>query len=320
MADADNNKPQSPPVDETNSPKHEAADKQASADLPGSQGKLFVGQVPAVCTEDMLRPVFQPYGEIIEIKIMRDAPGGRSKGCAWVKYATREQAQAAIEALHEQHTIPPQTNTLQVRFADDKARTSGSTTAFVGNLPTNTTPEQLKDYIATILPAGVQVKDVNVPAGKLFGFVTFETAQDCSTAVAHIQGANPTLNGNPLRVQAARPRSATTNVHSQQAAQVAAMYGFGRGGGGFPMMDPFFFARGGFGGYNPYAGYPPMGYSPAAYGGGNAYGGGGMQAPQGGNGGGRGRGRGGNSNYGGGAYNASQGGASWNQGGARPPQ
>ena len=40
-----------------------------------AQGKLFVGQVPAVCTEDMLRPVFQPYGDIVEIKIMRDSPG-----------------------------------------------------------------------------------------------------------------------------------------------------------------------------------------------------------------------------------------------------
>jgi heterogeneous nuclear ribonucleoprotein A2/B1 len=292
----------------------------ASNDVPGAAGKLFVGQVPAVCTEDMLRPVFQPYGEIVEIKIMRDAPGGRSKGCAWVKYGTREQAQAAIDALHEQHTIPPQTNTLQVRFADDKTRTSGSTTAFVGNLPTNTAAETLRDYIQSILPTGVSIKDVNVPAGKLFGFVTFESAQDCSTAVAHIQGANPTLNGNSLRVQAARPRTATSNVHSQSAQQAAAaMYGGaggfggggqqnGRGGAGgppnFPVMDPsFFFGGGGRGGapfpnYNPYAPYPPYAYGMPFAGPLGHQGGGG--------GGGRGRGRGGNgggnNNYGGGSY------------------
>lgn len=79
-------------------------------------GKLFVGQVPAVCTEEMLAPLFQPYGNLLEIKVMRDS-AGRSKGCAWVRYETQQMAQQAIDALHEKHTIPPQTNTLQVRYA-----------------------------------------------------------------------------------------------------------------------------------------------------------------------------------------------------------
>ena len=79
-------------------------------------GKLFVGQVPAVCTENMLLPLFAPYGNILEIAIIRDN-AGRSKSCAWVRYETQEMAQRAIDALHEKHTIPPQTNALQVRFA-----------------------------------------------------------------------------------------------------------------------------------------------------------------------------------------------------------
>lgn len=81
-----------------------------------NSGKLFVGQVPAVCTEQLLLPLFQPYGTILEIKIMRDQQG-RSKGCAWVRYETQSMAQQAIDALHEKHTIPPQTNALRVQFA-----------------------------------------------------------------------------------------------------------------------------------------------------------------------------------------------------------
>jgi hypothetical protein len=293
-----------------------------SANATAAAGKLFVGQVPAVCTEDMLRPVFMPYGDIIEIKIMRDAPGGRSKGCAWVKYATREEAQAAIDALHEKHTIPPQTNTLQVRFADDKARTSGSTTAFVGNLPANTNADELRDFIATHAPANVQIKDVNVPPNKLFGFITFDTAADCSAAVAELQSTNPIFNGNALRVQSARPRSATSNVHSQQA-QMAAMYGFSRGGfPGMMPMDPSFFYRGGFG-FPPYGamgGYPGAaygGYPSAPAGGGAPYGGGGGGGGGGGRGRGRGGGGGGNNMYGGGGGGGGfpSVGQSWNQGG-----
>ncbi|KEG07005.1 RNA-binding protein [Trypanosoma grayi] len=78
--------------------------------------KLFVGQVPAMTTEEQLRPVFEPYGELLEVKIMRD-PSGRSKGSAWVRYETNEMAMNAINALHEKHTVPPQTNPLRVQFA-----------------------------------------------------------------------------------------------------------------------------------------------------------------------------------------------------------
>eukprot|EP00672_Neobodo_designis_P013770 CAMPEP_0174854818 /NCGR_PEP_ID=MMETSP1114-20130205/31966_1 /TAXON_ID=312471 /ORGANISM="Neobodo designis, Strain CCAP 1951/1" /LENGTH=336 /DNA_ID=CAMNT_0016089529 /DNA_START=344 /DNA_END=1354 /DNA_ORIENTATION=- len=290
----------------------------------GSLGKLFVGQVPAVCTEDMLRPVFQPYGDIIEIKIMRDAPGGRSKGCAWVKYATREQGQAAIDALHEQHTIPPQTNTLQVRFADDKARTGGSTTAFVGNLPSNTTPEELREFITTVLPPGTHLKDVNVPAGKLFGFLSFESAQDCSSAVAHIQGQAPVYQGNALRIQAARPRQAP-GANNMAAAMAAYYASFSRGGGPMGMMDPttaFYFnmARGGMGG-GMGGGYPPNPYAGGGGGGKNAPAYPGAAPPYPGHGGGgRGRGRGGyRPPYTGPGQQQQQQyqGGSWNQGGGR---
>ena len=312
------------------------------AQTTSSLGKLFVGQVPAVCTEDMLRPVFQPYGEIVEIKIMRDAPGGRSKGCAWVKYATREQAQSAIEALHEQHTIPPQTNTLQVRFADDKARTGGSATAFVGNLPSNTSPEDLRAFIDANLPDGLKLKEVNVPAGKLFGFLTFETPQDCSSAVAHVQGKAPVLNGNALRIQSARPR-ASPGANNMAAAMAAYYASFARGGGpGMPMMDPsaaFFMSRGGGGGYGgggyggPQGGAPPNPYAAAAaaatasVGNGGGYGSA-PPYPGHGGGGGRGRGRGGHRNQHQHHQHHQQyntaGGESWNrQGGpsqGQPPQ
>ncbi|KAG5508020.1 hypothetical protein GH5_07073 [Leishmania sp. Ghana 2012 LV757] len=78
--------------------------------------KLFVGQVPAVCTEEQLRPLFAQFGTLLEIKIMRE-PNGRSKGSAWVRYESEESAQRAITALNEKHVVPPQTNPLRVQFA-----------------------------------------------------------------------------------------------------------------------------------------------------------------------------------------------------------
>ncbi|CAD2222270.1 RNA recognition motif. (a.k.a. RRM, RBD, or RNP domain), putative [Angomonas deanei] len=82
--------------------------------------KLFVGQVPGVCTEAQLIPIFEPYGELLEVRIMRERDTHRSKGSAWVRYHTREAATAAIQALHEKYVIPPQTNPIRVQFALEK--------------------------------------------------------------------------------------------------------------------------------------------------------------------------------------------------------
>ncbi|TPP53273.1 RNA recognition motif family protein [Leishmania donovani] len=87
-----------------------------SANASAAAIKLFVGQVPAVCTEDQLRPLFAQFGTLLEIKIMRE-PNGRSKGSAWVRYELEESAQRAITALNEKHVVPPQTNPLRVQFA-----------------------------------------------------------------------------------------------------------------------------------------------------------------------------------------------------------
>lgn len=80
--------------------------------------KLFVGQVPSAADEHQLKTLFDAFGYPLEIFIMRDRASGRHKGCAFVTYGSRDEADAAIRALNGQHTIPPQTNALQVRYAD----------------------------------------------------------------------------------------------------------------------------------------------------------------------------------------------------------
>ncbi|CAD2222271.1 RNA recognition motif. (a.k.a. RRM, RBD, or RNP domain), putative [Angomonas deanei] len=93
-----------------------------SGGFPEEGVKLFVGQVPGVCTEAQLIPIFEPYGELLEVRIMRERDTHRSKGSAWVRYHTREAATAAIQALHEKYVIPPQTNPIRVQFALEKQK------------------------------------------------------------------------------------------------------------------------------------------------------------------------------------------------------
>eukprot|EP00455_Lapot_gusevi_P055721 TRINITY_DN90_c0_g1_i5.p1 TRINITY_DN90_c0_g1~~TRINITY_DN90_c0_g1_i5.p1 ORF type:complete len:293 (-),score=90.76 TRINITY_DN90_c0_g1_i5:277-1155(-) len=70
---------------------------------PGAQHMgicLFVYHVPASCTEDQLYALFSAYGQVLNVKIMRDIQTGASKSYAFVNMATQEQAQMAINALN----------------------------------------------------------------------------------------------------------------------------------------------------------------------------------------------------------------------------
>ncbi|XP_078103514.1 CUGBP Elav-like family member 4 isoform X8 [Sander vitreus] len=85
--------------------------------------KLFVGMLNKQQSEDDVRRLFESFGSIEECTILR-GPDGNSKGCAFVKYSSHAEAQAAISALHGSQTMPGASSSLVVKFADtDKERT-----------------------------------------------------------------------------------------------------------------------------------------------------------------------------------------------------
>lgn len=87
------------------------------ADPAAYAHKLFIGQVPYEATEQDLWVLFSPLGDILELAILRSQ--GRSKGCAFLTYATQEQAGAAVAAFAGR----PIGNgkKLVVKFADQRA-------------------------------------------------------------------------------------------------------------------------------------------------------------------------------------------------------
>ncbi|NXG93773.1 CELF3 protein, partial [Stercorarius parasiticus] len=97
--------------------------KPADSEGRGEDRKLFVGMLGKQQSEDDVRRLFEPFGQIEECTILR-GPDGASKGCAFVKYGNHAEAQAAINSLHGSQTMPGASSSLVVKFADtDKERT-----------------------------------------------------------------------------------------------------------------------------------------------------------------------------------------------------
>ncbi|XP_032088869.1 CUGBP Elav-like family member 4 isoform X2 [Thamnophis elegans] len=97
--------------------------KPADSEGRGEDRKLFVGMLGKQQSEDDVRRLFEPFGQIEECTILR-GPDGASKGCAFVKYGCHAEAQAAISTLHGSQTMPGASSSLVVKFADtDKERT-----------------------------------------------------------------------------------------------------------------------------------------------------------------------------------------------------
>jgi CUG-BP- and ETR3-like factor len=61
--------------------------------------KLFVGHLPQQFDEVQTEQLFRAFGDVLEVHVMRDARGV-TKGSAFVKFSQRNQAEAAIQALH----------------------------------------------------------------------------------------------------------------------------------------------------------------------------------------------------------------------------
>ncbi|MDQ8039399.1 MAG: RNA-binding protein [Rickettsiella sp.] len=62
--------------------------------------RLYVGGLSYSVDDDGLRALFEPFGEVKFVKVIRDFHSGRSKGFGFVEMSAPEEAKEAIERLH----------------------------------------------------------------------------------------------------------------------------------------------------------------------------------------------------------------------------
>lgn len=62
---------------------------------------LFVGNLAFETTESELKEVFQPFGQVVSINIIKDKFSGESRGFGFVEMSSKTEAQSAITGLND---------------------------------------------------------------------------------------------------------------------------------------------------------------------------------------------------------------------------
>ena len=70
-------------------------------EIIGAEMNIYVGNLSYDVTEDEIRDIFSPHGEISSLSIIKDKYSGQSKGFGFVEMPNQAEAEEAIKALNE---------------------------------------------------------------------------------------------------------------------------------------------------------------------------------------------------------------------------
>nr|XP_033337011.1 CUGBP Elav-like family member 2 isoform X4 [Megalopta genalis] len=178
--------------------------------------KMFVGQVPHDMDEDDLRTLFEEFGRVHQINILRDKITGSHRGCCFVTFYTRKAALDAQNALHNVKTFSGMRHPIQMKPADSENRSERK--LFVGMLSKKFTENDVRNMFSvygTIEECSV-LRD-STGKSKACAFVTFASKQYAINAIKALHHSQ-TMEGcsSPLVVKFADTQKEKDQKRMQQ--------------------------------------------------------------------------------------------------------
>ncbi|EFX71524.1 hypothetical protein DAPPUDRAFT_227924 [Daphnia pulex] len=153
------------------------------ADQPDPDAiKMFVGQIPRSMDENDLRKMFEDYGQVHQVNVLRDKISGQSKGCCFVTFYKRKDALQAQNDMHNIKTLSGMHHPIQMKPADSENRNERK--LFVGMLSKKISENDVRIMFSaygSIEECTVLRDNNNISRG--CAFVTFTSRQSAVTAI-----------------------------------------------------------------------------------------------------------------------------------------
>jgi len=173
----------------------------------GSSVTIFVGDLDDDLTDSELRQAFDPFGEILNAKVCRDAATNKSKNYGFISFTNKPDAEKAIREMHgsmlkrrpiktnwatrNQKSVP----TTQLDYDEVYKETAESNcTVYVTNLPDGIAESALVEHFE---PYGRIVGSPRIFEGKNFAFIKYDSHAAAATAI--VKGNGSDLRGSTLK-------------------------------------------------------------------------------------------------------------------------
>nr|PIM00946.1 RNA recognition motif-containing protein [Toxoplasma gondii COUG] len=171
---------------------------------PPVEIKLFVGRVPHTVDEEALRPIFESFGEVREVFVIRDKSTLKHRNSAFVKMASLAAADACIRALHSNRVLDAALGPIIVKYATGEAERLGmhslgmggegggvdQAKLFVGSIPRTMSEDELRLFFQTYgtVEEVFVMKDSATGTGKGCAFVKFKYKEEGLHAMRNLNG------------------------------------------------------------------------------------------------------------------------------------
>ncbi|XP_077530347.1 CUGBP Elav-like family member 1 isoform X12 [Haemaphysalis longicornis] len=178
--------------------------------------KMFVGQIPRSWDEGDLKKMFEDFGPVYQINVLRDKATGTSRGCCFVTFYTRKAALDAQNDLHNMKTLPGMHHPIQMKPADSENRNERK--LFIGMLAKECNENDVRVMFS---PFG-SIEECTVlrdGSGQSKGcaFVTYASRQ-CAINAIKAMNHSQTMKGcnNPMVVKFADTQKEKEQKRQQQ--------------------------------------------------------------------------------------------------------
>ncbi|KAI3743996.1 hypothetical protein L1987_57068 [Smallanthus sonchifolius] len=184
--------------------------------LPPHGSEIFIGGLPRDVVEEDLSELCEPFGEVVEVRLVRNKETNESKGFAFVAFRSKDVAQKAIEELHNKEF---KGKTVRCSLSESKYR------LFIGNVPKAWTDDEFRKLIEETGPGSEVIELIKDPQNPTrnrgFAFVEYYNNACADYSRQKLASASFKLDGNSPTVTWADPKISPD--HSA-AAQVKALY------------------------------------------------------------------------------------------------